>query len=470
MHQNEKQNVAVVSVLAAIFLTSIKFVVAILTGSLGILSEAAHSSLDLCAAIITLIAVKLSDKPADSTHNYGHGKVESFSALIEVILLLITCGWIAYEAIGRLFLNKAVEIDNTIWGILVVAVCVIVDISRSRALKRVADKYNSPALQADALHFLSDVWSSIVVMLGLICIEVGKLLHIEILKYGDPIAALGVSVLVIAVSIRLVKQTVNVLLDAAPAGAINTIVDQVKSIDGVLELSNVRVRLSGPKYFIDLNVGISVNQTHKTVHDIVDNIQTKLHEIYPTSDIMISTFPVKTTHSKDEQLETIVKSVVDKFELCTNIHNINIYEVSGKKHLAIHIEVKRSIDLNESHKLSHDIENEICQVVENVDDINVFLEYVEQKYLSAEDITSNSEELVQRITSLLNVSPDNLNCHHVKIYRRNNKYTIFLHCALNNNVPIEKAQIISKKISGKIRKNINSVESIHVHIEPMNKT
>lgn len=158
----EKKKVALLSVFAAIFLTGFKLVVGVLTGSLGILSEALHSGLDLIAAVITYFSVRISDKPADKEHNYGHGKIENFSALIETILLVITCVWIIYEAVGRLISGKT-QIEVTVWSYIVVISSIIIDISRSRALSKVAKKYNSQALEADALHFSTDIWSSAVV-------------------------------------------------------------------------------------------------------------------------------------------------------------------------------------------------------------------------------------------------------------------------------------------------------------------
>src|SRR5215813_6683241 len=164
--QAEKRSVAGNSVLAAIAITTLKIVVGFSTGSLGILSEAAHSGLDLIAAIITFFSVRVSDKPADADHQYGHGKVENFSAFIETGLLLLTCLWIVYEAVRRLFFRH-VEIEPTIAAFLVMFFSMAVDFWRSRALTRIAAKYDSQALQADALHFSTDIWSSGVVVLGL---------------------------------------------------------------------------------------------------------------------------------------------------------------------------------------------------------------------------------------------------------------------------------------------------------------
>src|SRR5208282_6888027 len=169
----EKKAVALNSIYAAVGITLLKVIVGITTGSLGILSEAAHSGLDLVAAGVTYFSVRVSDKPADADHQYGHGKVESFSAFVETGLLLLTCIWIVYEAGKRLFFH-AVEIEPTVWAFAVMGISIVIDVWRSRRLGRIADKYDSQALQADALHFSTDIWSSAVVVLGLLLVLLGR--------------------------------------------------------------------------------------------------------------------------------------------------------------------------------------------------------------------------------------------------------------------------------------------------------
>src|SRR5206468_2816951 len=213
----DKRTVATNSLLAAMTITALKIVVGIATGSLGILSEAAHSGLDLIAAAVTLFSVRVSDKPADADHQYGHGKVENFSAFIETGLLLITCVVIIYEACKRLFFRH-IEIEPTLVAFLVIFVSMAVDFWRSRALGKIANKYDSQALQADALHFSTDIWSSGVVAIGLLLVLLGRKLAIPWLMEADPVAALFVAGVIIWVSTRLALKTVDALLDTAPAG------------------------------------------------------------------------------------------------------------------------------------------------------------------------------------------------------------------------------------------------------------
>src|SRR5256712_1919636 len=229
----EKRGVAGNSVLAAIAVTALKIAVGLATGSLGILSEAAHSGLDLVAAIITLFSVQVSDKPADADHQYGHGKVENFSAFIETGLLLLTCIWIVYEAFKRLFFHH-VEIEPSLAAFLVMFFSMIVDYWRSRALGKIAAKYDSQALEADALHFSTDIWSSGVVVLGLSLVMVGRTYGIGWLRDADPIAALVVAGVVVYVSWRLARRTIDALLDAAPAGARGKIIAAVRRGRGPL--------------------------------------------------------------------------------------------------------------------------------------------------------------------------------------------------------------------------------------------
>lgn len=266
VHDNrEKNKVAGLSVLVACGLVVFKLVVGIATGSLGILSEALHSALDSVAAFITWVAVRISDKPADNEHNFGHGKIENFSALIESLLLLITCGWIIYEAIVRLT-SKHIEIEVGFWSFAVVITSILVDIGRARALKKAAKKFRSQALEADALHFSTDIWSSSVVLVGIICA------YFEIYS-ADAIAALCVAILAIWVSIRLSMRAVDQLLDKAPEGLREQVSELIGSVEGVILSHDLRVRCSGCVYIIDVNIHVAPTLTIVQAHEISETVE-----------------------------------------------------------------------------------------------------------------------------------------------------------------------------------------------------
>jgi len=288
----EKNNAALSSVIAAIGLTAFKIVIGVLTGSLGILAEAAHSALDLVAALMTLFAVRIAEKPADHDHTYGHGKVENLSALFETLLLLATCVWIIYEAINRLINPSAVIVEVTYWSFIVMAVSIIIDISRSRVLMKTAKKHNSQALEADALHFSTDVWSSSVVIVGLIALMVSRLVpRLGFLEHADAIAALVVAAIVIWVSIRLGLSTIKALIDSAPKGSRDKIVKITEAVTGVKNVHNVRIRTSGAHLFIDIHILVDGEKSLNDVHWITDKIELDLKAELPEADITVHPEP-----------------------------------------------------------------------------------------------------------------------------------------------------------------------------------
>ncbi len=287
----EKKWAAGSSVLAAIGLTTFKIIVGVSTGSLGLLAEAAHSGLDLIAALMTWFAVQISGKPADTEHLYGHGKAENLSALFETVLLLITCAWIIYGALHRLIEHR-IEIEVTWWSFAVMATSIVVDVSRSRMLYRVAREFNSQALEADALHFGTDIWSSAVVILGLLSVKISDWVPAwGALRYADAVAAIFVAVIVVQVSIRLGLRTVQQLLDAAPAGIGEKIASAVEALPGVSDCHNVRVRYSGPRPFVDVHVLLDGNQTLRQAHDLTDEIERAIQGVLPEADVTVHPEP-----------------------------------------------------------------------------------------------------------------------------------------------------------------------------------
>jgi len=288
----EKQSAALSSLLAAIVLTVFKIVVGVLTGSVGILAEAAHSGLDLVAALMTFLAVRISGRPPDATHLYGHGKVENLSALLETLLLLATCAWIVTEALHRLQFHVG-HIEVNAWSFVVMLTSIALDASRSRLLYRVAKKFNSQALEADALHFQTDIWSSSVVIVGLIAVKIAEWFpRFAWLRAGDAIAALGVSAIVVWVSIQLGRRTVDALLDTAPAGLDGRIAEAVEAVPGVCGCHNIRIRPSGPALFIDLHVVADGALSLAQAHVLTEVIEAAIHSVAPGADVTVHAEPV----------------------------------------------------------------------------------------------------------------------------------------------------------------------------------
>jgi cation diffusion facilitator family transporter len=279
------------SVIAAVGLTGFKIIVGLATGSLGILAEAAHSGLDLIAAMMTFLAVRISGKPADRNHLYGHGKAENLSGLFETLLLLVTCFWIIYEATHRLLLHP-VALKVNLWSFTVMITSIVVDVSRSRVLYRAARKYNSQALEADALHFSTDIWSSGVVILGLFFVKLGEWVPgLAFLHQADSVAAIMVGLIVVYVSIQLGIRTIQALLDTAPAGMEKEIIGAVESLPGVTDCHSVRLRYSGPQLFVDIHVLVDGNQTLREAHNLTEEIEHVIQKLVPDADVTVHPEP-----------------------------------------------------------------------------------------------------------------------------------------------------------------------------------
>jgi cation diffusion facilitator family transporter len=296
----EKHAAALSSVLAAVGLTTFKIVVGLMTNSLGILAEAAHSGLDLVAALVTFFAVRMSGKPADTQHHYGHGKIENLSALFETLLLLLTCVWIIYESIHRLT-SKAVEVDASLWAFLVMGVSIAIDFSRSRILYKAARKHNSQALEADALHFSTDIWSSSVVILGLIGVRLGEAFpRLAFLLKADALAALVVAGIVIYVSLELGMRSVQGLLDSAPKGLRIAIQQVVSDIPEIVNCHRVRIRSSGADLFVDIHVVVDAKLSLADAHALTEKVEQAIQAIEPKADVTVHAEPAILPDAPDE--------------------------------------------------------------------------------------------------------------------------------------------------------------------------
>src|ERR1700692_2157695 len=364
----EKRAVAGNSVIAALLITGGKIVVGVTTGSLGILSVAEHSALDLVAALLTYFSVGVSDKPADADHQYGHGKVENFSAFVETGLLLLTCAWIIYEAVQRLFFRH-IEIEPSIAAFAVMLFSMGIDWWRSRALGRIANKYDSQALEADALHFSTDIWSAGVVVLGLVLVLVGRTYHVDWLRDSDPIAALFVAGVVVSVSWRLARRTIDALLDAAPPGVRSQIYDAVSRVDGVLEVDRVRIRRAGNRYFADLAVGLARTVTFQRSGQLASAVSEAVHRVLPDADVTVQPLP-RAQHS--ENIFDRIRAVATNNNL--NVHDISVQDLDGRIHVEQHIELDERMSLKDAHDQVTELAADMRRDVPEISDILTHIE------------------------------------------------------------------------------------------------
>src|SRR6266700_3247880 len=481
--QSEKTMVALWSVGAAVGITSLKIVVALLTGSLGILAEATHSGLDLVAALMTFFAVRYADRPADATHNYGHGKMENLSALTEVALLLLTALWIIYEAVQRL-LYHAIHVDITIWAFIVMAISIVVDYSRSRALLRVARKLGSQALEADAIHFSTDIWSSFVVIGGLAILYLTDHLALPSwLKQADAVAALGVSGIVIWVSVRLARETIDALLDRAPTELLSKMQEAIETVEHVTEVRRVRTRRAGNKIFADVIIAAPRTLTFEQTHMLTENVEKATIDSARTSspqgeiDVVVHVEPTTTP------TETVTDQIHYLAELQgVHAHDIHVREVNGGLEADFDVEVQSDMDLNEAHAVATRLEQAVLQSNHLLHRVTTHLEAPNNGIVRRREITHQYPEMTDNIGRIANSIAGNNSAHEIHLYRSyavsadlkrhtsGNKTSpeldLVLHTTFDAHAPLSKVHAQAEEIKRALRQAYPNLGSVVIHTEP----
>jgi cation diffusion facilitator family transporter len=459
MH-SEKRSVAGSSVLAALAITFLKVLVGVTTGSLGILSEAAHSGLDLIAALITYFSVQVSDKPADADHQYGHGKVENFSAFIETFLLLLTCVWIIFEAQHRLFVH-GVEIEPSWMAFAVMFLSIGIDFWRSRALGRIAAKYDSQALEADALHFSTDIWSGSVVILGLALVALGRRLGINWLRAADPIAALCVAAVVIWVSWRLARRTVDALLDAAPLGVRAGIIVAVTGVEGVVNIDRVRIRRAGNRYFADLSVALPRAVTFQRSEQIVSSVTSTVQRLLPNADVMVHSLA---RPQLDESIFDRVRAVATRHNV--NVHDVSVQDLNGRLHVEQHLELNENFLLKEAHDRVTQLESEIRSEVPEVSSI---LTHIESEPATIEPGEEQIEDaaLEIKLKKIAAGFPEIIDMHDVKFRRVRNRLYLSCHCTMPDGLQLSRVHDIQTELEIRFQQAAPELFRVLIHPEPM---
>lgn len=457
----EKRGVAFWSLMAAVLLTTIKVVVGLSTNSLGILAEAAHSALDLVAAAMTLWAVRMSSQPADREHSYGHGKFENLSALFETLLLLVTCVWIIYESCHRLFFHAEVEVFPNFWAFLVIGISIAVDITRSRALKKAAVKYNSQALEADALHFSTDVWSSLVVFFGLICVLIAQRLNMDWLKKADSVAALCVGGIVVWVSIQLGKKSIDDLLDSVPKGLHGKVEDAVRQVAGLGEIRKLRLRRSGPEVFADVTITVERAVPFEKVHDISDAVEAAVRGVLPEADVVVHVEPIA---SDAEDLTTKVRLLATRHDL--SAHGIRIYEEQGQRWLELHLEVNESLTLDEAHRKSTDFEQALREAIPDLERIVTHIEPAgdSSSTIRAEPV---GEKKIRQVLEQFRLEHRMIfNPHDLHVQQIGGELAVSLHCTLARSTSITDAHEFTVRLEDYLRSRVKRLGRVVIHVEP----
>lgn len=451
----EKKTVALTSVGAALFLTAIKLIVGLETNSLGILSEAAHSALDLVAALMTYVAVMIADKPADKDHQYGHGKVENVSAFAETMLLVITCAWIIYEATRRLLFHEA-HVEANVWSYIVMSVAVVIDAGRSRALSKIAKRYNSQALEADALHFSSDIWTSLVVILGLISVSLGY-------PTIDAIAAIVVAFLVLFVSYRLGRRTIDALMDRVPAGLHEKMLAGIQHVQDVEEVRSIRLRPSGAKVFVDTTVAIKRTLPFEQAHAVMDNIERTIHALHDNADVVVHAEPVE---SVDETIADKVRVIVLQQGLRAP-HNLEVHNVGGKYFIDCDIEFKKGSTFSEAHAVTEDLTRAIHEQVGSIGKVTIHMEEFEPDAAALVNATDTERILCAQIRTAMRDHDSVRNCDDVTLLKAGDGYNLTITCHLDSNLSLDEVHSIVAQVEGELYRQFKQLRRVTIHAEPV---
>ncbi len=457
----EKRSVALHSMLAAAAMTLLKLVAGLMSGSLGVLSDAAHSGLDLVGAALTLFSVRVSDKPADEDHTYGHGKVENLSSFGEVILMAVSSGWIIWEAIDRT-LHHPVELHHSVWPVLVVVTSIGVDFWRSRQLKIVADRTGSSALATDAFHFASDIWSSVAVLAGLGASWLGARFGIALLRFADPAAAVVVSLMILRMTLRLGHEAVGVLLDEIPAETRRKIVSEVERVPGVLAVEQARVRRAGANYFADLTLAMPRRFTFEHTGELVRAATEAVHRALPEADVVIHTVP---RQARAESIFDRVRAVAARNNV--SVHELSVQSHKGRLRVELHVELDETLPLLEAHSFVSAMEAEILRETPEIDAVLSHIESEPATIEQPDEVDAEDRKIEQSLLNTARQFPEIVDVHEIKVGRNGEHIHLSCHCTLPDELSMQRVHLVITALEDRFRLDCPEVYRMTIHPEPV---
>ncbi len=447
-----QRRTALVSIVAACVLIAVKLVAGIATGSLGLLSEAAHSGTDLIAALLTFVAVGVAAQPADPGHAYGHGKAEHLAALGEAAILVIASLAIAWRALWRLFGLANGHVDARWYALVVVAVVMVVDATRATVSYRTGKRYGSAALQANALHFASDLVGSGAVLLGLVAARAGY-------QWADSAAALFVAFLVLVAAGRLMSLNVDVLMDRVPPDAQEAALAAIASLEPRVELRRLRMRQAGGQQFADVVIGVPPGAAVGQGHAAADAVEEAVHRALPESDVVVHVEP-----QQDEAvLRERVLAAAQRVPRVREIHNLIVLRVGPRTEVSLHLKLPGELPLEEAHAVATEVERAIVESVEEVDAVQTHLEpFAEAGEGRSVDEAATDRALVERIVRETTGEPP----RELRLLNTDRGLLAYLTLGLDASTSLAEAHTRASEIEERIRRERPDIADVIVHTEP----
>ena len=453
--QSEKEKVALTSIAASGGLTVAKGVVGALTGSLAILSEAAHSLIDFAATVMTYFAVRISGKPADEEHHYGHGKVESVSALAETALLFLLSGVVIWEATKRLLGNQGHLVEASLAAFAVIIVSIVVDFFRARLLYRVASETASEALEADALHFGSDMWSSIAVLVGLGGVALGY-------QWADAAAALVVAVFVCIAGWRLGRRTIDTLTDTAPAGSAETVRRVAGRAPGVVAVDSVRVRPVGDKLFVEVVVAVSRTLPLDRVKALKERVAEAIRAEMPRAEVGVEAAP---RALDDESVQERVMVIARNQALA--VHHVTVHDIRGRRSVSLDLEVDRKLALGAAHDIADKLEAALREELGPEVEVETHIEPLQPPEAAGREAPSERVRAVE--ITLGEIAADGgmiRDVHDVRVRETDEGEIVNFHCRVDPALSVQAVHEKVDEVERALRRRSPSIKRVIGHAEP----
>jgi cation diffusion facilitator family transporter len=446
-----QRRTALVSVVAAAGLLALKLVAGLASHSLGLVSEALHSGTDLVAALLTFFAVGVAVRPADPGHQYGHGKAEHLSALAEATILVAASLFIAWRSITHLVGRTEIQVEATWYAFLVIGIVLLVDVSRTIVSIRGAQRFHSAALQANALHFGSDLGGTTAVLIGLLLVHAGY-------RRADAVAALFVAVLVLTAAARLIQRNVDVLMDRVPADAEEAARAAIAAIDPPVELRRLRMRQAGARQFADVVISVSPGAAVGQGHAAADSVEAAVHEALPGSDVVVHVEPHDEAAIRDR-----AHSAALGVPGVREVHNVSVLDVDDKTEVSLHLKLPGDLRLEEAHDLATAVERAIVAAAPEVDAVRTHLEPLAEagEGRDAGDVAADSELVRRIVRETTGQLPREL-----RFVNTDDGLLAYLTFALDPGTPLADAHARASEIEERIRRERPEIADVIVHTEP----
>jgi cation diffusion facilitator family transporter len=444
-----QRRTAIISVFAALMLIGLKLGAGLASGSLGLVSEAVHSGTDLVAALLTFFALGVAGRPADPGHPYGHGKAEHLAALAEAVILVAASLFISYRAISHLVGASESEVQATWYAFAVIAIVIVIDASRTLVSLRGAQRYDSPALQANALHFGSDLAGSVAVLLGLSLVAAGY-------PGADSLAALFVAVLVLLAAARLMRSNVDVLMDRSPAAADAAARAAIERVDPPVELRRLRLRRSAGGHFADVVIGVPPGAAVGQGHAAADQVERAVQEALPGSDVVVHVEP-----GIEAALRDRVHAAALAVPRVREVHNVRLVRVDGGIEVGLHLKLPGELSLENAHTVASEVEDAISRAVPEVVAVQTHLEPLREPEAGERTAPPDEEAILAIVRDLTGEPP-----REVRLVRTDEGLLAFVTLHVVPERTLADAHVLATEVEERIRERLPEIADVVVHTEP----